>query len=554
MNRREFLKLNVEASGNASPNSFVLEQNDWPLVANKSSLTRDEAAHLLRRFTMGPTLDLIDQFTGMSASEAADILLGDGLDHLPENESRLPNAEGDLTWLDTVEPHPRSTGSVDVMFQIIGRHRGRYNQLNQWWMQVMRDEDIDLTSPSREKFTLFLNMIWNVEFTYDTEDYIPPPLLYRHNKTLRRYHLGNYKDIALEMTLDGAYLLYQGLNESKGNPGEIPNENFMRELLELFTMGIANIEEEIPIYTENDIREGSRVLTGWRVPAHQGQVRPNGYFNTYFAPQFHDLGGKNVMKANIPPRNELDNTEFKVREEEVKRLIEILFEQKSVEISEFICEKVFTHFVYSNPNALDRAFISNMAGVFRDNDFELLPVFRYLIESDYFYDPTLIGIQIKNPVEFIVGLERALETNYGNARWSGINNLQMSLYDPPNVSGWIGYRTWMSTTTYPERANIARAIVESMGSSDGPTPTEFAQKFSNVDSFYGFTQQLVELLYPKMIDDQRLSSMVNYVKEQNSFSSDAEWQDFLSNNTSKADSIIKEILSLIVSNPDINLG
>lgn len=545
MKRREFLSFQKQVEKPHSGNNVKLS------TAAKGTLSADDARHLLRRFTMGPTKAMVDMFTGMEASQAADIILGDGLDHLPENESRLPSGDGELGWLNNVEPHPRSTGSVDVMFQIIGRHRSRYNQLNQWWMRTMKDESIGQGAPSREKFTLFLNMIWNVEFSYDTEDYVPPPLLYRHNHTLRRFHMSNYKDIAFEMTLDGAYLLYQGLNESKGNPGEIPNENFMRELLELFTMGIANIEDEIPIYTENDIREGSRALTGWRVPAHQGEVRPNGYFNTYFAPQFHDLGGKNIMKATIPPRDELDNTEFKVKEEEVRRLIDILFEQKPVEISEFIAEKIFTHFVYSNPNALDRQFISELATVFRDSDFELRPVFKHLIETDYFYDPTLVGVQIKNPVEFIIGLERALGSDYGNARWTGTQILEMTLYDPPNVSGWQGYRTWLSTTTYPERVRIAQNIVDDIPQGGY---IEFANQFSGKAVFLEFVTEVVEFLYPRMISEDRLIMIANAVKNENGFSSDSQWQSYLNSDTAKAEAIIKSLLNELVQNPDINLG
>jgi uncharacterized protein (DUF1800 family) len=363
--------------------------------------------------------------------------------------------------------------------------------------------------------------------------------------------MGNYKDIAFEMTLDGAFLLYQGLNESRGNPGETPNENFMRELLELFTMGIANVEEEIPIYSENDIIEGSRVLTGWRVPAHQGEVRPNGYFNTYFAPQFHDLGGKNIMKASIPPRNELDNTEFKVREEEVKRLIEIIFEQKPVEISEFICEKIFSTFIYSNPNELDRGFISTMAGVFRDNDFELLPVFRYLIESDYIYDESLVGVQIKNPVEYIIGIERAIDADYGDARYNSLQRMEMNLYDPPNVSGWPGYRTWLSTTTYPERISTAEKIVDTKSDIEC---IEFAEKFNGIEVFQTLVENLSGFLFPRKIDDQRIALIANKVKQEHGFGSDTQWVSYLSNDRDKAGSIVKSLLKELVRNPEINLG
>ncbi|GAB5464973.1 MAG: hypothetical protein Kapaf2KO_04090 [Candidatus Kapaibacteriales bacterium] len=547
MKRREFLRISTNKQSSEDL------QADLRVVADvepKGTLSRQDAAHLLRRFTMGPTFALIDEFTGITSAEAASKIIGDGRDHLDENKWRLPDGK-ELNWLDTVEQHPRRTGSVDVRNIIEGRHNNRYTALLQWWLNLMAEEGESQYSLGREKLTLFLAMIWNIEYTYDTEEVMPPPLLYRHNQKLRKLRVGDYKEIALEMTLDGAFLLYQGLNESKGNPGEVPNENYMRELLELFTMGIANIDEEIPIYTENDIKEGSRVLTGWRVPAHQGEVRPNGYFETYFAPQFHDLGGKNVMKGTIPPRDELDNTEFKVREEEVKGLINIIFTQKAVEISEFICEKIFLEFIYSDPNSLDRSFISQMAEVFRNSEFKLSSVYEFIIQTDYFYDDSLIGAMIQNPVEFVIGTERALGIDYGNSRINDVNRLEMRLYDPPNVSGWTGYRTWISTSTYPERALIFERILGKMKTDE---LIAFGEATGQMNNFKSMVENIYNLILPKPIKDDRLNPMIQFVKDQFSFQSDGEWSSIVQNDRNKASEAIKSAIGLVGIMPDINLS
>ncbi|MER3329840.1 MAG: DUF1800 family protein, partial [Candidatus Kapaibacterium sp.] len=129
-----------------------------------------------------------------------------------------------------------------------------------------------------ERLTLFWHTHWCIEFSYDTQGYIPPPLIYRSNQSIRKHRLGNFKKFVEEMTLDGAYLLYQSLNLSSGKN---PNENYARELMELFTMGIGN-------YSEGDIREAARALTGWRVSAHRQDPKPFEFFDTYFSPKDHD--------------------------------------------------------------------------------------------------------------------------------------------------------------------------------------------------------------------------------------------------------------------------
>ena len=267
------------------------------LDEEEGNLTEEKAKHLLRRVTFGPTPSEVNQIKDRPISEVVDELLGDGLDYLPKNIDRLPTAN-ELNWIDTVEEDP-SKVHITIRGTIEGRHRNRYSQFVNWWLDNMSSDKISNSNKTvSERLTFFWHTHWCIEFTYDTQGYIPPPIIYRSNQTLRKYRLGNFKKFVEEMTLDGAYLLYQGLNLSSGKN---PNENYARELMELFTMGIGN-------YSEGDIREAARALTGWRVSAHRQDPKPFEFFDTYFSAKDHDLDSKQIMGETIPARAEEDNT------------------------------------------------------------------------------------------------------------------------------------------------------------------------------------------------------------------------------------------------------
>ncbi len=344
-----------------------LRQVTLSLDEEEGNLTDEKAKHLLRRITFGPTPTEVDLIKDRPISEVVDELLGDGLDYLPQNEDRLPPS-GSLNWIDTVEEDP-SKVHVTIRGTIEGKHKSRYAQFVDWWLSHMSNDIINSKNKLvSERLTFFWHTHWCIEFSYDTQGYIPPPLIYRSNQSIRKHRSGNFKKFVEEMTLDGAYLLYQSLNLSSGKN---PNENYARELMELFTMGIGN-------YSEGDIREAARALTGWRVSAHRQDPKPFEFFDTYFSPKDHDLDSKQIMGETLPARAEEDNTMDKVREGEVKGLIDILFRRRPEPIARFICTKIYSHFVYSSPSKYDQIFINELATEMIASDFELLPVFKKL--------------------------------------------------------------------------------------------------------------------------------------------------------------------------------
>jgi uncharacterized protein (DUF1800 family) len=522
---------------------LVSNQNRQNLVSSldeeQGLLTKRKALHLLRRISFGPTPDILEKILDRPISEVVDELLGDGLDYLDSNSDRLPEGRDNLNWIDTVEEDP-SKVHVTLRGPIEGTHKNRHAQLKTWWLNQMKaDNSTRNYDYTRERLTFFWHTHWAIEFSYDTQSYIPPPILYRSNQKLRKYRLGNFKDFVVEMTLDGAYLLYQGLNLSSGKN---PNENYARELMELFTMGIGN-------YSEGDIREASRALTGWRVSAHRQDPKPFEFFDTYFSAKDHDLDSKQIMGETIAARAEEDNTLDKVREEEVLGLINILFNRRPNAISEFICTKIYSHFIYSSPGEYDEVFIKELAQVFIDNNFELLPVFRSLFKSKHFYSEENVGIQIKHPVELIAHLESIFNINYTNKN-NALLDMEQELYDPPNVSGWPGYHSWISTKTYPRRVNQMGNL---LNTKQLPDWFNVLDKFSNPTNFNAINQEIVEYLLPKVSTEERLASIVNRAKSNSGFNSSS-WEQLYNSKNESCINYINELLKEISKLPDINLS
>jgi hypothetical protein len=528
MERRDFLK------GNFSDR--VISKDDLPFEF-KSTLDKYNkpldlvtAAHLIRRTTLGTTPELLNLLNGKDVDSAVDIILG------KENDP-INDGSKTLNWLDIQEENPLGGLPLDIRFEIEGRLNSRYVSFANWWFETMRTEK----NYFQEKFTLFLSTIWSIEFTYDTLSLMPPPLMYRHNELLRKFRTGNYQDLALEMTLCGAMLLYQSLNYSTA---KAPNENYMRELLELFTMGIGN-------YSEGDIREGARTLTGWRTAAYKYEPAPNGLFKTYFSPNDHDKQAKQIMSVTIPARGEFDNSEFQVKEQEVKKLIGILFEEKPNQIAKFICEKIYRYFVYSSQNDAPANIIDELAATFISSGFNLKEVYKKLFTSQHFYDELLFGAQIKTPPEFIIGLQRVFGTEYKfgttpQTRFA-CEDLEMELYDPPNVGSWIGYRTWISTSTYPQRVYHSQEILKLVTNQKLIEIVKITPEYKNLDKAI---EWLFILLVPVVPDSTR----INYHKNKAlAVLGSSSWDTEIEQSSNKSALAIRAVIESMILIPDFNL-
>ncbi len=387
-----------------------------------------------------------------------------------------------------------------------------------------------------EKMTAFWSGHFATEFVID-EDYVVAPLLYRQNKLFRENGLKNFKDLVMSITLDGAMLVYLG---GDLNNAGAPNENYARELLELYTTGLGH-------YTEGDIKNAARILTGWHAARFVDAPAPNGMFNTYFSAAEHDINAKEFMTVSFPARDAASNTEFLVQRDEVRKLIDTIFLKRPRPVAEFISRKLYRFFVYSNPTANDESVISAMADVFIENNFEIKPVMAALLKSAHFFDNSNIGAQIKTPAEFETGLARQIALPNTEAAADDMTRLGQELFDPPNVSGWPGYRDWITTSTYPIRSEIA---LRAVATASDERLIELIQSVPDYSTVGTLVENIAALLLPRRLSPERKTNLQGKLL---AGAPDYEWPDILANSSSTAARNMRDMLSTIVQLPDFQL-
>lgn len=402
---------------------------------------RLRAQHLFRRLGFGASDDVITAAVQQAPDAVVDQLFTAML-----AAPNLPEPEWSNWTIDDYTDFNAESGA-----QVLG-------YANEWVGAM-------LENGAKERVTLF----WHNHFVTRFEDYFCPSWAYHYHQLLQTYALGNFRDFVYEMGKAPAMLVY--LNGVQNTRFE-PNENYARELFELFTLGQDNG------YTQSDIVNAARALTGW-----------NG-FSVACAPitfvsAFHDNGNKTIFgqTANIG----------------YDELHEILFTERATEISEFICGKLYRHFVHPEPDA---DIISGLATTFRDNNWELEPVLRQLFKSEHFFDEKVIGTKIKSPLGLMISnvLESELIIN-NEVRdyilYSGYQ-LNQGLFNPIDVAGWPGDRDWVNTNTITGRWQISDAFIFLNFQNAPNRLLSFAQALTteNANDPEWVTQAIVDFLVP----------------------------------------------------------
>jgi uncharacterized protein (DUF1800 family) len=277
-------------------------------------------------------------------------------------------------------------------------------ELQSWWLTEM----LVTPSPLTEKMTLF----WHNHFVSSQQKVRSPQLMYRQNVLLRRHAFGNFTALLHAVARDPAMVIY--LDSASNRKGQ-PNENFAREVMELFTLGEGH-------YTERDIKEAARAFTGWGVDPDRGEF--------VFRRIAHDDGVKTVLGR----RGNLDGD----------AVLGILLAQPQT--AELIVAKLWREFVAPDP---DPGEVRRIAQVFRESGYEIRPALRALLTSDSFYEPGNRAVLIKSPVELVVGTLRQFSFATGEPLpfALGVAVLGQSLFSPPNVKGWPGGEMWINSTT-----------------------------------------------------------------------------------------------------------
>jgi uncharacterized protein (DUF1800 family) len=312
--------------------------------------------------------------------------------------------------------------------------------LRHWWLKRM----MNAQNPLREKMTLF----WHGHFATGVQKVNNCYWMWLQNETFRRNALGNFKSLTRQISRDPAMMIYLDLQESRKDH---PNENWARELMELFTVSIGH-------YTEEDIRESARAFTGYRLD--------NTTQDFQFAATQHDNTQKTFMKKT----GAWDGDD----------VIDILMDQPSC--AEFIAAKLWRFFVEDEPPP---KVVSALATRLRAEKYEIRPVLREIFGSAEFFSKNAMHSHIKSPIEFLIQTTKLLESDLPPPKVAQNAMVQMGqlLFAPPNVKGWDGGRTWISPSTLLFRYNFAGYLVggdppvgPNVAQQKNPGPTAVAQQ------------------------------------------------------------------------------
>lgn len=500
MDRRDFLALRRK-SGIAMPASEDSVRGiNAGLNPYAGAWTTKEIAHLLKRTMFGAKKSDIDFFRSMTPSQAVDALLtvpltpptGPLKDY---NNTGIAAGDADLsvpigsTWSNTVTKDGVANGH-------------RMTSLKAWWIGLMLNQDRNIL----EKMTLF----WHNHFATEASEYGVATFGYRYNSLLRQNALGNFKQLVRAVTLDTAMLRY--LNGYL-NHVNAPDENYSRELQELFTLG----KENNPNYTEADVIAAARVLTGWRIKADDETV----YFNI----NAHDKNGKQFSSfynnAAIAGRTD----PLTAGDVELDDLINMIF-SKSVEVSEFMVRKIYRWLCYYTiDSATETNVIKPLAKQFRDGNWEIKPVLTTLLKSEHFFDPLNQGCLIKSPLEHMIGLCREFNVQFPSAAdyidqynmWDRLREISsemlQNVFDPPSVSGWspyyqvpMFYEIWINTDTLPKRNQFSDAMIGTGFTENGKTividAVEFTKTLPNPSDPNLLINDVLDILYRVPLSDQ----------------------------------------------------
>jgi uncharacterized protein (DUF1800 family) len=435
-----FLAFSVTRIASTAP-AVDLTPSSWTddlTPVSAADWNRDRAAHLIERAGFGGTPDDIARLAAMTPRQAVDSLVD--FESIPNSLKRFDESG---IWDPGMDPFPPSRAEavriarehggglgepmrpegaqrrlqpvVDKFFYSLAANQIETQRLGLWWANRM----LATNRPLEEKLTLF----WHGHFATGenkTRDY---RMMLKQNELFRAHAAGNLRDLLVGILKDPGMLVYLDNGE---NIKSHPNENFGRELLELFTMGVGN-------YSERDVREAARAFTGWT----------NNVLEFKFEADQHDAGPKAFLGQTGPFNGE--------------DIIDIILKQPVT--AEFVSAKLYRFFVRDEVSPAVRA---RLGRTFRDSGYQVKPLIKEMFLSRDFYSEPAMATEIKSPVQLVVSTYKKLGLrevptipDFGRMT----SGLGQSLFDPPNVAGWAGGRTWVTPSTLLQRGNLFREVL-----------------------------------------------------------------------------------------------
>ena len=439
--------------------------------------TDTQALHLARRTLFGATVADVKFLTGMSMNQAVNYLLT-----IPNSQPASPLKSYTNSTTSGDQDAAISQGStwVDINTTDGGVNAKRRQSLKNWWIGLMLNQERNIL----EKMVLF----WHNHFATETNDIGKAIWCYQNNVTIRKNALGNFKEFVKNITVDTGMLRY--LNGYL-NTKSAPDENYGRELQELFTVG-KGIDGATQTYSESDVKAAARVLTGWSIDG----TNNIGVFNS----NKHDTTDK-VFSAFYKNKTIKGRNANNAGVLELDDLVNMICEADETALH--MCRKLYRWFVYYDINdATETNVIIPLAQVFKSNNYNIVPVLSALFKSEHFFDPLNQGCVIKNPMDFIAGFSRVFllqfplpsdfANNYIMWQYLQTNGLfqQQNIGDPPAVAGWPAYyqlpqmhELWINSDTLPKRNQFCDILINTGYTRASKTlkvdPILFAQSLSN---------------------------------------------------------------------------
>jgi uncharacterized protein (DUF1800 family) len=386
-------------------------------TAHAAAIGYEGARHLLNRTGFGATQAEVEAAAGLSREAAVNRIL---------EGARTGAVTAPPAWVDEPFFPYYQLREMDAAGRMAEQKRNieRSFELREWWHREM----LATPSPFTEKMTLF----WHNHFATSQQKVRNPQLVYRQNVLLRKEALGNFGALLQAIARDPAMLVYL---DNAGSRKEKPNENFAREVMELFTLGEGH-------YSEKDIKEAARAFTGYSLDRDSGEFR--------YRPFIHDDGMKLIF-----------GRQGRYGAEDV---LNLLLERP--ETAEFVVRKLWREFISPAPDAQDVAYL---AGAFRNSHYDNKALMRAMLLSNAFWAPENRALLLKSPVELMVGTLHTFEIRPVNLRPTVLAGalLGQNLFAPPNVKGWAGGEAWINTATLLGRKQVLDRVFRA---EEMPTP------------------------------------------------------------------------------------
>ena len=403
-------------------------QNDTPrrmrnvhrmdATSDAQPLDATDARFLLTRTGFAANASEVAAYVGMTREQAVDALLAG---------ARTDAATPAPAW--TIESVPsrdvRQAWTPDERRAEQRERSRRYDELRGWWVREMTTT----RSPLTERMTLF----WHDHFTSGEDKIQFPQLMFRQNELLRRDALGNFGDLLHAVAKDPAMLQYlDGASNRRGRP----NENFAREVMELFTLGEGH-------YSQRDVAEAARAYTDWTLDPDTLAYR--------FDPKTHDDGEKTVLGQT----GHFDGDQ----------VLDILLAQP--ETATFITTALWREFISETPDATQ---VAPIAERLRTSHYDIRTALRGVFLSEAFWDERNRGVLVKSPAEFVVGAVRELDLGYAGQDATPlaaqIRNFGENLFYPPNVKAWPGGENWINSSTLLARKQFIEQLFRATEAND----------------------------------------------------------------------------------------